>query len=147
MIKCNIKPHHIAKLEYNFFLHVVSLQCYQTDIARLREKLIMLWPFPSLFQLDGLKLTFKKNRRKRKKEAGLCWVVILQELCQRKKYSYRGRGFLVCVFWAGGGWPGDDAKFKKNVENQFLDVCKYFSVCIKEKKLNNTTWSNIGSKK
>ena len=26
----------------------------------------------SFYQLDGLKLTFKKNRKKRKKEAGLC---------------------------------------------------------------------------
>ena len=28
--------------------------------------------FLLLSQLDGLKLTFKKNRRKRKKDAGLC---------------------------------------------------------------------------
>ena len=38
----------------------------------------------------------------------------------------------------GGGCmlPGDDAKFKKDVvENQFLNVCKYFSGCIKKKKI------------
>ena len=42
----------------------------------------------------------------------------------------------MCVGGGGGGvWPGGGAKFKKDVvENQYLDVCKYFSGCIKKKK-------------
>ena len=45
----------------------------------------------------------------------------------------------MCVLGGGGGAVFDRAimpKFKKDVvENQFLDVCKYFSGCIKKKKI------------
>ena len=44
------------------------------------NSMIPLLAFSSLYQLDGLKLTFKKNRKKRKKETGLCGGVLVASL-------------------------------------------------------------------
>ena len=56
------------------FVHPIGEVTFMTNKITSSLDLLMLFFlfFVFFFQLDGLKLTFKKNRRKRKKDAGTC---------------------------------------------------------------------------